>query len=799
MLAAVLIVFGASLVAPGVARLGARAAGWVLGLVPLGLFVYFARQLPAVAGGAVQAERHAWMPGMGVDFAFYLDGLSLLFALLVTGIGALIVVYAGAYMDGHDEIGRFFAQLLLFMGAMLGLVLADNLIVFFIFFELTSLASYLLIGFYHEEEEARRAARQALIVTGTGGLALLGGLVLLEQATGALTFSELLAAGEGVRAHALYPAILVLVLAGAFTKSAQFPFHFWLPAAMAGPTPVSAYLHSATMVKAGVFLLARLHPVLGGTPAWRWTLGLVGGFTMLLTAWLALRYTDLKQILAYTTTMVLGLLVMLLGLGTEGAVKAAIVFTLVHAFYKGALFMVAGSVDHATGTRDVGELGGLWKKMPMTAAGGLLAALSMGGVPLFFGFIGKEAVYEAVLHAGALGYGLAAAAVLANAALFAAALVVGLKPFFGEARKALMREAHEGHAGLWLGPMVLAAGGVALGLLPGLADGLVGAASASVLGEAHSVHLKIWHGLTPALGLSALTFALGGVLYALWTRLQPSAFVHGLSRTLGQGPSAAFERGLYETARTGYGVTGVLQSGNVRAYLGTVLATLALVVGGALLSQGGLAWPALSIMPRYYELSLAALVVIGAVAAVRAESRFVAILALSVGGYSVAMIYLLFGAPDLAMTQFAIETLSMILLVLVLHALPRLRFDQTRRGSVRDALIATGAGAVMTMVMLAALARPLDRYISYYLASNSYTEAKGYNIVNVILVDYRALDTLGEITVLTMAGLGVYALMRVRPSAVPSEGEDEETSDGLGPATERRRATPLHPEREETA
>jgi len=770
-------------VAPLVVRVAGRAAGWVLGLLPAALFAFFARRMPRVAEGHAVREEHTWVPGLDANLSFYLDGLSLLFALLITGIGTLIVVYAGGYMAREDH-ARFFPTLLFFMGAMLGLVLADNVFAFFVFFELTSLASYLLIGFYHGDRHARVSARKALIVTGGGGLALMAGLVLLGQATGTWAFSEMLGQGEVVTSSTLYPAILTLVALGAFTKSAQFPFHFWLPAAMAGPTPVSAYLHSATMVKAGVFLLARLSPVLGGTPAWTWTLALTGGFTMLLTAWLSLRYTDLKQILAYSTTMILGLLVMLLGLGGEHAVGAAMTFILVHALYKGALFMMAGAVDHETGTREIGELGGLASDMPLTTAGGLAAALSMGGVPLLFGFIGKEVTYEAALHAGSAGWFVLVVAVLSNAALFAAALVVGVKPFFGKLRGALTREPHEAPVSMWLGPAVLGGLGLLFGLLPALTDEiLLSPASTAVMQESQHLHLAIWHGVNVPLVASLVTFALGGVLYAAWEGVQPSRPMAWLDRSLADGPARVFERALYGAGRLAAGTTRLLQSGRMRRYLLAVFASAALIVGVYFLSQNTLSWPSGLAVIRFYDVTLVALIMAAAVIAGRATDRFVAILALSVSGFSVALVYLLFGAPDLSMTQFAIETLTIILLVLVLVSLPRLSFSASGGGKARDLLAAGSAGAVLTMVALAVLDRPFDRYLSNYLAENSYTEAQGHNIVNVILVDFRGLDTLGEITVLTMAGLGVYALMRLR---APADEETSSAEDGQADATAGR-------------
>jgi multicomponent Na+:H+ antiporter subunit A len=801
---------GAPLVVSAARRVGVgeRAAGWGLALLPAGLFAYFLRQAPAVAEGAIQ-QTTPWVPGLGVELAFYLDGLGLLFALLITGVGALIVAYAGGYLAGHDELGRFYSQLLLFMGAMLGLTISDDLILFFVFFELTSLASYLLIGFYHGEEGSRVAARKALVVTGGGGLALLGGLLLLHQVTGTFQFSEMLAmvssggghgeSGNLVTSSPLYGWILALVCAGAFTKSAQFPFHFWLPAAMAGPTPVSAYLHSATMVKAGVFLLARLSPILGGTAAWAWALVPVGAFTMVMSAWLGLRFRDLKQVLAYTTVMVLGLLVMLLGIGTPGAIEAMVTFTVVHALYKGALFMMAGNIDHEAGTRDVLELGGLRGKMPLTFAGGLLAALSMAGLPPFFGFVGKEVVYEAGLGAGASGYGVLAASVLANAALFAGALVVGVKPFFGKTRGALTREPHEAPPSMWLGPVVLGAGGLVLGGMPGLVDTRVLVpASDAIQASHHSFHLGLWHGFNAALGLSLATFALGGALYYSWRTLHASRPMKRFAAALAAGPGRVFERGLYRGARGSYHVARLMQSGKLGVYLVVILGFIALLVGGAFVGRLELvAWPDGMASPRYYEVTLAVAIVAAAAVAVRARSRFVAILALSVAGYSIAMVYLFFGAPDLAMTQFAVETLTLVLLVLVLANLPRFSFEKASWKHARDGVVAGGVGAVVTLLMWSGLGRGLDRSVSRYLSENAYDLAKGHNIVNVILVDYRALDTLGEITVLTMAALGVYALMRLPPldeeSDRPEPPGAPEEAGGSGAAPDGQRGSKEQP------
>lgn len=755
-----------ALVAPGLCRLTGRAAGWTLALLPLVLTVYFASFLGAIASGEAFHVRHDWVPALGVSLSFTLDGLSLLFALLISGVGALILVYAGGYLAGHPQLGRLYAFLLMFMASMLGLVLADNLLALFVFWELTSLSSYLLIGFDHERGEARAAALQALLVTGGGGLALLAGLLLLGQAGGSLELSTLLAQADRLRSHPLYVPALLLILAGAFTKSAQFPFHFWLPAAMEAPTPVSAYLHSATMVKAGVYLLARLSPALGGTDIWIGTVSGVGIATMLVGGWLALVESDLKRILAYSTVSALGMLTLLLGLGGQLAVHAAMAFLLGHALYKGALFLVAGALDHETGTRDVDRLGGLGRAMPVTALAAGVAGLSMAGLPPLFGFIAKELSYEATLHAPAAGW-VTTAAVAANVLLVAAAGLVGLRPFLGKALPT-PRPAHEAPPSLLLGPLALAGLSIAFGLWPGWgADGLVSAASTSVLGQPASIHLALWHGLTPALALSAATLAGGVGVYAGRGLLRKAAsWYPGAARW---GPAGWYELALKGLNGLALGQTQLLQSGYLRYYLMITVAATTGLVGYALVGRGALTaafdWSDL----RFYEAGLAALILLAVLGAVLLKSRLAAVAALGVVGYGVALVFVLFGAPDLAMTQFLVETLTVILFVLVFYHLPESRIVSDNAARWRDAALALAAGALMTALVLVGTPENYPP-ISTYFAEHSVTQGHGRNIVNVILVDFRELDTLGEITVLAVAAVGVYALLKLRRRA-DAEGD----------------------------
>lgn len=760
MLLAVVFSFMVSLAAPLIYRWRQEASGWVLALLPAGLFAYFASLLPQVMQTEAVREVTLWMPSFGVNLSFWLDGLSLLFVLLITGLGTLIMIYAGGYLKGDQHLGRFYLFLLLFMSAMLGLVLADNLITLFVFWELTSLTSYLLIGYKHRYEDSRKAALQALLVTGTGGLALLAGLILLGIAGGnTFELSEIIAQGDTIREHSLYLPIFALVALGAFTKSAQFPFHFWLPNAMAAPTPVSAFLHSATMVKAGIYLLARMDEVLGGTVVWTWTLTIVGSLTMLIGATLALRQTDLKKILAYSTITALGTLTVMLGLSFGAGIKAAVVFLMVHSLYKGALFMIAGSVDHATGTRNALELGGLGIKMPITRIAAVFAGLSMAGLPPLFGFIGKELGYKAKLGFEGADILLPSVAVLANAMTVVAAAILVVRPFFGTF-KATPHTAHEVPVSMWLGPLMLGAAGLLFGLFPSLiANSLVGPAVTAILGEGYTIDLSLWYGFNLALLLSGITLALGIVGYLFWNPIRTA-----LTKTdplMRIGPERGYFRALDGLVWIAKAQTRFIQNGSLRLYLFTMLAVIAGLAGGTLVVKGGLYLPESWSSIYLYEGILMALIAAAAVATVVLRSRLAAITAMGVAGFSIALLFIVLGAPDLAMTQFLVETLIVVIIVLVMQRVPR--FSRAERSSwsvrLRDGALASILGLVITGIVLAVLQIPLDQAIPNYLAQESVPGGKGRNIVNVILVDFRALDTLGEIAVIAVAAIGAYSLL----------------------------------------
>ncbi len=763
-------VFVAAALSPWLHRRLPGRCGLVLSLVPLAATVAFASMIGGVASGRPVVFRAAWTPSLGIELSFYVDGLSLLFLILISAIGTFVTWYAAGYLAGKKDLGKFYLYLFGFMGSMLGVVSADHLVLLFIFWELTSISSYLLIGYYHNTARSRAAALQALLVTGAGGLAMLAGIILLGRMAGTYEISALLQMNPAtLAAQPGFATVLVLLLLGAFTKSAQFPFHFWLPNAMEAPAPVSSYLHSATMVKAGVFLLARLHPLLSASPLWLPIVAPVGALTMMTGVFLALGQNDLKKILAYTTVAVLGTLTMLLGIGSELAVKAAMAYLLAHALYKAALFMTSGSVDHETGTRDPDALGGLRCAMPFTATAALVGAFSMAGLPLLLGFVSKEYFYKALLDAQGPGVLWEALGVSASVVMVALAITTGIKPFWG-AVQPTPKPAHEAPWTMWLGPILLGVASLKIGIMPGVAGvSLVGPAAAAVLGDASYVaDLKLWHGWTTALGLSAVTVLLGLALYAVAPRLRRARRLYD---TLGRfGPERAYEctfDGVLAFARW---QTRVLQNGYLRNYILTiVLFTIVLVLW---LLPGSVVMPDWNTMLRPHVLSVTvcALIMAGAIFACLTSSRFNAILALGVVGLGVAMIYFMFSAPDLAMTQVLVETLTLVLFVLAFYRLPLFKQYSSTSTRLRDAAVAVAFGGMMTTLVLLDLAVRLPQApISRFMGEASLEQANGRNVVNVILVDFRALDTLGEISVLAIAALGVWAMLRLRPRTKTKE------------------------------
>lgn len=760
-LAAVLSGFVLAFAAPFLSRRLGSTAGWFLAVLPAGLTLYLVSLLPSAATDNPVAFSTQWVAELGLVLSFRADGLGLLFALLISGVGTLVFIYAGGYLKGNPNLGRFYAWLAVFMAAMIGVALSDNILLLFVFWELTSISSYMLIGFEHERESARFAALQAFLVTGAGGLALLAGLLLLGSAGGTFELSELLTQGEVLRTSPFYLPAVILILLGAFTKSAQFPFHFWLPNAMEAPTPVSAYLHSATMVKAGVYLLARMGPALNGTDLWFYAVGGVGAVTMLIGGYLALTQTDLKRLLAYSTVSALGMLTMLIGLGSHYALEAAIVLLLAHSLYKGALFLVAGALDHETGTRDVTQLGGLFPKMRLTALAGGFAALSMAGMPPLFGFISKELTYESALE---FGPWLTGAVVLTGLFFVFVAGVVGVGPFWGKGKQT-PKSAHEAPASMWLGPLTLSGLSLLFGIFPGSVSGLlVSPAVSAALGEATSIKLKLWHGVNTAFILSMLTLLVGAGLFAARGPLRA-----GLSKlTWRWGPSFFYDRALDGLNALARGQTSLLQNGYLRYYLFIILLTATGLAGFTLFTRGGLHFPEEVTDIRFYEAALGILILGAAFVATVSWSRLSAVAALGVAGFGVALIYLLFGAPDLAMTQFLIESLTVILFVLAFYHLPHFAQLSSKTSRARDLVIALLSGVLMTTLVLSAVGIQLQPSISDYFVENSLPIAHGRNIVNVILVDFRGIDTMGEITVLGIAAIGVYALLKLHT------GRDEE-------------------------
>ncbi|MBP8119654.1 MAG: monovalent cation/H+ antiporter subunit A [Burkholderiales bacterium] len=759
---------------PATAR---NRAAWLAAALSLGLHALAWTAHASMAGGDVIRFVVPWASALGLEFNLRLDGFSWVFTLLVSGISFLVVLYARYYMSASDPVPRFYAFFLAFMGAMLGVVLSGNLLQLVFFWELTSFCSFLLIGYWHTNTAARDGARMALVITSIGGLSLFAGVMIIGSIAGSYDLDAVIRARDAIQADPLYLTALMLVLVGAFTKSAQFPFHFWLPHAMAAPTPVSAFLHSAAMVKLGVFLMMRLWPVLAGTDAWMWTVGSVGLVTLVLGAYIAIFQHDIKGLLAYSTVSHLGLITVLLGLNSPLAVVAAIFHTLNHATFKASLFMAAGIVDHETGTRDIRRLSGLYRFMPITATLATVAAAAMAGVPLLNGFLSKEMFFSEALEvagpSGSLNQALPYLAVAWGVFSVAYSIRFIHGVFLGPAPAGLPRIPQEPPRWMRFPIELLVIACLAVGILPAITIGpFLDVAVRAILSQEVPVYnLAVWHGFNLPLAMSIAALVGGVLLYLLLRRV----FARGSELTPLLPPiegRSTFER-LFLAVTRGWPRAVERNIGTKRLQVQLRWITIVAFVAGL--------WPVLKsgldrgpLASTTVDAPLAIACAVGAVCAVAAAylarfHRFAALLFTGGAGLSVCLIFIRMAAPDLALTQLLVEIVTTVLLLLGLRWLPKRvevpptakvrRASQVRRG--RDLLVATACGAGLAMLAYAVMTRPLpEQAISKFFVEHALPDGGGLNVVNVIIVDFRGFDTLGEITVLAVVGLTIYALLR---------------------------------------
>ncbi len=757
----VLLPFIGALIPPLVIRRGRTAAALAAGAAPVAALSLLIPLWPTVRDGGVPRWRTPWLAQIGLEFDIRLDGLAFLFAALVLGIGVLIVIYARYYLSERDPMGRFFSFLLLFMGAMTGLALSGNLLLSAIFWELTSLSSFLLIGYWTHRADARDGARTALTVTGLGGLALLGGVLLIGRICGSFDLDVVLASGALVKADPLYPLVLTLVLLGAFTKSAQVPFHFWLPGAMAAPTPVSAYLHSATMVKAGVFLLARLFPVLAGTDLWFTLVVGAGLLTLVVGAYAAMFQNDLKGLLAYSTISHLGLITLLFGFGTTEAAVAALFHLMNHAAFKASLFMAAGIIDHETGTRDMRTLNGLWKSMPYTGVLAVIAAAAMAGVPLFNGFLSKEMFFTetlAVPPGSAWRWLVPAAATLYGVFSVTYSIRFVYEVFFSGPGTGMPKEPHEAPRWMRIPVEVLAVLCIAVGVVPNLiVRPMLMASAAATTGQViPPIELHLWHGFNLPLLMTALALV-GG--YLLFRQLNALLSVRG-GYLRSVNAKALFDDVVYRVIGVARLATRRLETGSLQRYVLYFLLAAIVVATAPVLRYG---WPLGAEVSASADVAVIAgwVVLVGCAigTVVWRRQRLVALIVVSGVGVIVTLAFARVGAPDLALTQLLVEVVTTMLLLLALHHLPQEpRSGSSRRRLLRDGGVALVAGGGMAAITWAILTRPLSSISSFFLEV-AKPEAGGTNVVNVILVDFRGFDTLGEVAVIGIAALGVTMML----------------------------------------
>jgi multicomponent Na+:H+ antiporter subunit A len=772
--------------------------GWFVLFVPLLICTYLLSFIPQISKGNTAYATIPWIPSYNINFTTYVDGLSLVFGLLIAGIGSLVILYSIFYLSKHREaLHNFYVYLLLFMGAMLGLVFSDNIYVLYVFWEMTSVSSFLLIAYWYEREKSRYGAQKSMLITIFGGLAMLAGLIMLSMMSDTYSIREMIRNVDAIVSQSLFIPAMVLVLIGAFTKSAQFPFSIWLPDAMEAPTPISAYLHSATMVKAGIYLVARLTPIFGGSAEWFWLVSGIGIVTLLYGSVNAVRQTDLKALLAYSTISQLGLIMSLLGLGSAAmyygggdesslyavAIFAAIFHMVNHSTFKGCLFMVVGIIDHETGTRDIRRLGGLMHLMPITFTLTIIGSFAMAGLPPFNGFLSKEMFFTAVLNASNMtlfnmenvGLLIPIIAWIASVFTFIYSMILVFKTFRGKNKpEKLGKKVHEAPIGMLISPLILGAAVVIIFFFPNIVSQyLLKPALVSVLpvlGQTGDFELEItaWHGFQPELFMTLGVIAVGTLLYISlrkWYR-----FYHFYPETLTL--NNLYNHGLEKMENISQLITNKYMTGFIRDYLVYIFLFIILIIGGALWLFDGFSYdPSMDAPVNIFETILVVTMIISAVAVLFSRNRITSIVAVGALGFLVSFFFVLFRAPDLALTQLVVETVTTALFLLCFYHLPQLSKEVSRvQLKAVNAVISIGVGVIVTLLALSANGNRLFESISGYY-ENSYELAGAKNIVNAILVDFRGFDTMLEILVLTVAGLGVYTLIKLRlPKGDKNEG-----------------------------
>lgn len=752
------LLFLITLVSPFITGLFKKNSGYILAITPFIGFIYFLFYLPNIINNQNILKSTPWFYDYGVNFTFYLDGLSILFALLITGIGTLIFVYSSDYLDEKAGLKKYYFYLLMFTFSMLGLVLASNLITLFVFWELTSISSYLLIGFDSHKIQARDAALKSLLITNIGGLSLLAGFIFIYTVTNTYEIIEILKTPDILRQNQFYTLILILVCIGAFTKSAQFPFHFWLPAAMQAPTPVSAYLHSATMVVAGVYLLARLHPLLSGTMTWFMTLSCVGSITMLTSIILAIRERDIKLILAYTTVAALGLMTFMLSSDQREMTHALVAFILTHALYKSALFLASGNIQKITNNQDIYKMHSLRRSMPITYLAVVISALSMAGIPPLLGYYVKELVYEAHAILPVISEIYVGIVVVTNMGFLMVALMLMLKPFLGNSVKKI----NEPNPVLYICALIPSVLTLIFGVLPFLIDtSILSPAATAIQHSKEIIHLKLWHGFTAPFLITLITL-LGGLI--LYLERQTVLYILNYFKFIyNHGPEYVYIRAAQGLVYISDLQTKIIQNGRLAIYLLVTLSSVALVLGTSLLFTK-FDFAITEIDFSWYSVFLLFWLIACAIATVTARSLVVGVIFLGAFGLGVALFFLVNAAPDVAMTQVLVETLFVIIFVLTLYKLPKLPSlkikDESPVFYISKITIATLTGLIVTVLLLVVISTPMNTMLGDFFIRNSLSLGHGHNIVNVILIDFRAFDTMGEVIVLVIAALGVYGLIK---------------------------------------